>query len=74
MGTRAAGDPGAQRAAMAEVQRVLAQDAPWIFLDDDPRGIATAADLHGAFFFTLPDGRPGLPSTRPFVGTMWRSR
>jgi hypothetical protein len=58
---------------MAEVQKVLAVQAPWIFLNDDPRGIAVVADVHGALSYDLPGGAKGYPTVRPFVGTMWRS-
>jgi peptide/nickel transport system substrate-binding protein len=70
---RATDDPTKQRAAMAEVQKVLADQAPWIFLNDDPRGIAMSPHVHGMLSFQLPDGAEGHPSVRPFVGNAWRS-
>jgi len=70
---RATADPTAQRLAMADVQKVVATQAPWIFLNDDLRGLAVSAHVHGSLDYRLPDGATGLPTVRPSVGNLWRS-
>jgi ABC-type transport system substrate-binding protein len=70
---RAAPDLAGRKAAMADVQKVLADEDPWIFLRDEPRGIAMRLRVHGALAYRLPDGSWGYPGVRPMVGNMWLS-